>query len=211
MRRGGMGRWIWVAIGLAVLGGGLSGAAEPYRQTVEFRRITACDGTAGGCPEREPGSVVDVRTWTGTSTGSNGGSHTETHYEVTWRRSDGSTQTRGVSRGFYAAARQGEPATLRLQSGQVVGVEVAGAAEWWFPQGGAHLVLWLMLVSLGVGITLWALLPDDGDGMHSMLRALAWLGLATLLASGTLSDADPACFVLAAALVVLALPTSRHS
>jgi hypothetical protein len=93
-------RWIWVVIGLAVLWGALEGAAEPYRQTLEFRRVATCDGTVGGCLDREPGSIADRRTYTSTSTDSNGGSSTTTtHYEVVWRRSDGSAETPQPSTG----------------------------------------------------------------------------------------------------------------
>jgi hypothetical protein len=180
MRGGGVSRWIWVVIGLAMIWGALDAAAEPYRQTVEFRRVTACDGTVGGCLEREPGSIVGTRTWTETTTSTNAdgtsSTSTTTYYEATWRRLDGSEETRDVSSDFFAVAHGGEPATLRLHRGEVVGVEVAGGAEWFLPRAGKTLLFWLLVAFLGLGFVLWGLIFGEWDGCFMLaFRAFGWL------------------------------------
>jgi hypothetical protein len=177
MRGGG---WIWVVVGLAVLWGALDSAAEPYRQTVEFRRITVCDGTVGGCLEREPGVIVGRRTWTETSTYTNadGTSSTSTigNYTVTWRRLDGSEQTHDVSRVFFAVAHEGQPATLRIHLGEVVGVEVTGGSDQFLPEAGEKLLSWLLVAFLGLGFVLWGQLVGWWDGFVMFaLRTLAWM------------------------------------
>ena len=182
MRGGAVSRWIWVVVGLAVLWGALDAAAEPYRQTVGFRRITACDGTVGGCIEREPGFIVGTRTWTETTTSTNAdgtsSTSTTTRYKATWRRLDGSQETRDVSSDFFAVAREGQPAALRIHLGEVVGVEVAGGSEWFLPRAGAKLLAWLLVAFLGLGFVLWALLFGGWDGFFMLIwRSCVWLAI----------------------------------
>jgi hypothetical protein len=186
MRGGAVSRLIWVVVGLALLWGALDSGAEPYRQTLEFRRITACDGTVGGCLEREPGLIVGRRTWTETptSTTADGTWSTSTiaHWAVTWRRLDGSEQTRDVGRVFFAVAREGQAATLRIYLGQVVGVEVTGGSEWFLPKAGEKLRSWLLVAFLGLGFVLWGQLFGWWDGFFMFtLRTLAWILIGSLV------------------------------
>jgi hypothetical protein len=71
-----------VALGLGVLMAALAGAADPYRQTREFREVVACGRGVGECFGSEAGSIVGRRTYTTTSTttytDSNGQTHTST-------------------------------------------------------------------------------------------------------------------------------------
>ena len=185
MRSGDVSRWIWVVIGLAVVWGALDAAAESYRQTAEFRRFTACDGTVGGCLEREPGFIVGRRTWTETTTSTDAdgttSTSTTTHYEATWRL-DGSQETRDVSSDFFAVARGGQPATLRIHFGEVVGVEVAGGSEWFLPKAGDKLLAWLLVAFLGLGAVLWGLLSGGCDGFFMLVwRSVVWLAMGNVV------------------------------
>ncbi|MEW9527992.1 hypothetical protein [Microbispora sp. NPDC049125] len=188
------GRWILVALGLGVLVVAFAGGAGPYRQTQAFRETVACERSAGGCFGSEPGSIAGRRTYTTTSTetytDANGVTHTSTstttHHEVTWRRADGSRQSRDVAPGFYAKAKEGLPATLRLWHGEVVGVEVMGGDQWFLPASGASLGLWLYLAFFGLGVLLWGLLFGWWDGFFMLaFRTFAWMFLAFLPVSMT--------------------------
>ncbi|MFF4624667.1 hypothetical protein [Nonomuraea jabiensis] len=189
-----LGRWIVAALGLGVLVSALLGAAGPYRQTREFREVVACDRGAGDCFDDEPGSIVGRRTYTTTSTrtytDANGQTHTDTttttHYEVTWRRADGSRQARDVSYSFYTKAKEGQPATLRVWRGEVVGVEVTGDAQWFLPESGAALNGWLYLAFFGLGVLLWGLLFGWWDGLFMLaFRTFAWMFMSLLPVSMT--------------------------
>lgn len=169
-------RWFVVAVGLAVLVAPLAAAAEPYRQTREFREVVTCERTVGDCFDREPASIVGRRTWTTTSTSSDGTSSTTTHYEVSWRRADGSEQAREVSWGLYHVAAEGQPAALRLHRGAVVGVEVADQAQWFLPAPAGQLGYWTYVAHLGLGIALWGLLFGWWDGFFGLAyRTFLWM------------------------------------
>ena len=141
---------------------------------------------ADGCLDSEAGSIVGRRTYTTTSTtthtDANGHTHTSTttttHYEVTWQRADGSRRTRSVSSSFYSKTEEGQSATLRLWRGEVVGVEVADAAEWFLPKTGATLMAWSYLAFLGLGVLLWGLFLGWWDGFFMLtFRTLAWMSM----------------------------------
>jgi hypothetical protein len=175
-----LGRWIVVALGLGVLVTALAAAAGPYRQTQEFREVVACEQSVGDCFGKEPGSIAARRTYTTTttSTDANGNSSTTTttHYEVTWQRANGSRQTRDVSSSFYLKAQEGQPATLRLSRGEVVGVEVMGGVQWFLPESGKTLGYWLELAFFGLGVLLWGLLFGWWDGFFMLaFRTFAWM------------------------------------
>ncbi|WP_017571364.1 DUF2500 family protein [Nocardiopsis halotolerans] len=154
----------------------------------------ACERGTEDCLDSEAGSIVGRRTYTTTSTtthtDANGHMHTSTttttHYEVTWQRADGSRQTRDVSSVFYSEVEEGQPATLRLWHGEVVGVEVAGDAEWFLPKSGATLMAWLYLAFLGLGVLLWGLLFGWWDGFFMLaFRTFAWMFMGFLPVSIT--------------------------
>lgn len=178
-----VGRWIVVAIGLAVLVGALAGAAEPYGRTSEFRQVVACEEHGGACFDHETASIVERHTYTTTSTQNDANgvptTTTTTHYEVTWQRADGSRQGRDVAASFYDAAREGQPSELRLWRGEVVGVQVAGADQRFVPESGTALGWWLLLAFLGLGVLLWGLLLGWWDGVFLLLfRTFAWMFMA---------------------------------
>lgn len=192
-----LGRWIVIVLGLGVLVAGLVGGTDSYRQTREFREVVACERGGGDCFGNEAGSIVGRRTYTTTSTttytDANGHTHTSTttttHYEVTWRRADSSRQTRDVSASFYSKAKKGQPATLRLWRGEVVGVEVAGDAQWYLPESAATLSAWFYLAFFGLGVLLWGLLFGWWDGFFMLaFRTFAWMFLG-LLPVGMVTDA----------------------
>ncbi|MEO3805029.1 hypothetical protein [Nonomuraea sp. B1E8] len=183
------GRWIVVAFGLGVLVTALVGAAGPYRQTREFREVVTCERGVGDCFGNEPGSIAGRRTYTTTTTtthtDANGHTYTTTstttHYEVTWQRADGSRKAREVSRSFYSKAKQGQPATLRLWRGEVVGVEVMGGAQWFLPKSGTMLGGWLYLAFFGLGVLLWGALFGWWDGFFMLaFRTFAWMFMGLL-------------------------------
>ncbi|WP_143173371.1 hypothetical protein [Nocardiopsis flavescens] len=189
MPRPTLGRSVVVLLGLGVLVAALLGAAGPYRQTREFREAVACERAAGDCFEGEAGSIAGRRTYTTTSTtthtDANGHTYTSTttttHHEVTWQRADGSRQARDVSSAFYSEAGEGEPATLLLWRGEVVGVEVAGGEEWFLPESGAMLAAWSYLAFLGLGVMLWGLVFGWWDGFFMLsFRVFAWMFLGVL-------------------------------
>ncbi|MEV0936924.1 hypothetical protein ACIBMX_41610 [Streptomyces phaeochromogenes] len=189
-----LGQWIVVALGLGVIVAALVGAADPYRQTREFREVVACERATSDCFGSEPGSIVDRRTYTTTSTtthtDANGHTYTTTttttHYEVTWQRADGSRQARDVSSGFYAKAKEGQSAILRVWRGEVVGVEVMGDAQWFLPKSGAVLNAWLYLAFFGLGVLLWGVLFGWWDGLFMLaFRTFAWMFMSFLPVSMT--------------------------
>lgn len=169
-----------VALGLVLLVTAGVCAAQPYRQTREFGAVMACDRGSGACFGDEPGTITGRRTYTteSTHTDANGTSSTTTttHYEVTWQRADGSRQARDVSTAFYAKAREGEPANLRLWRAEVVGVEVMGESQWFLPQAGKALKYWLYLAFFGLGVVLWGLLCGWWDGFFMLaFRTFSWM------------------------------------
>jgi hypothetical protein len=173
-------RWVLVLLGLGVLGAAFAGAEEPYRQTRQFRQIAACEGSVGGCFARERGSIVGRYTYTTSTTHIDANGHattsTTTHYELAWRRSDGSRQSREVSKRFYQRTRKGAPATLLLLREEVAGIRMAGVTHWFLPEVGYALFTWLFLAHLGLGLLLWELLFDWRDGTFCLVfRAVAWV------------------------------------
>ncbi|WP_406289418.1 hypothetical protein [Embleya sp. NBC_00896] len=153
----------------------LVGAADPYRQTREFRATVKCE-RGDDCFGSEAGSIAGRRTYTTTSTDSEGYTTTTTHYEVTWQRADGSRQGREVSGNFYRKAQEGEPVTLRLWRDEVVGVEVMGTAEWFLPKSATMLVFWLYLAYFGLGVLLWGMLFGWWDGFFMLcFRTVSWM------------------------------------
>ncbi|MEO3874039.1 hypothetical protein ABGB18_34970 [Nonomuraea sp. B12E4] len=184
------GRWIVVALGLAVLVSALAGAAGPFWQTRQFREVAACEQDAGGCFGNEDGSIAGRRTYTTTTTSTDANGHTSTttttHYEVTWQRADGSRQSRDVSESFYRKSGEGQPARLRLWRGEVVGVEVMGGEQWFLPEVGATLGYWLCLAWFGLGILLWGLLFGWWDGLFMLgFRTFAWMFISIVPVSMT--------------------------
>jgi hypothetical protein len=172
-------RWLVVALGLGVLVVAFTCAAEPYRQTRQYHEAVACERGAD-CFDREPVTVVGRRTYTTTTTHTDADGHpsttTTTHYELTWQRADGSRQDRDVSSSLYEKARDGLPADLRLWRGEVVGVHVMGAEQWFLPEAGESLGYWLYLAFFGLGVLLWGLLFGWWDGFFLLgFRAFAWM------------------------------------
>ncbi|MEU6711044.1 hypothetical protein ABZ897_06145 [Nonomuraea sp. NPDC046802] len=182
-----LGRSIVVALALGVLVAALAGAADPYRQTREFREVVACERASGDCFDKEPVTIVDLSTYTTTSTTTtmqtdvNGNTHmsttttTDTHHMVTWQRADGSQQSRDMTSTFYSKAKKGEPAALRFYRGELVGVEVTGGAEWFLPYSGAHLALWLFLAYFGLGILLWGLFGWWDEFFLLVSHTFSWM------------------------------------
>jgi len=180
LRAGSRGRWVLVVLGLGVLVAALAAAADPYRQTRQFHEAVGCERDAADCFGREAGSIAGRRTFTTTTTHTDGNGNTSTtttvHYEVTWQRANGTRQAREVSSSFYRKAGEGQPATLRLWRGEVVGVEVMGAQQWFLPESGEALGHWLHLAWLGLGVLLWALLFGWWDGFFMLgFRTFAWM------------------------------------
>lgn len=182
-----MGRWVVVAVGLAVLGAAFTYAVNPYQVTREFRRVVDCEGSAD-CFASEPGSISDRRTYTTTHTDADGFTHTTTHYEVTWERANGACQSRDVSASFYHKAREGQPANLRVWHGDVVGVEVMGGSQWFLPESGRALGLWLHVAWLGLGVLLWGLFFGWWDGVFMLaFRTFSWMFMSVVPVSITTS------------------------
>ncbi|WP_436770595.1 hypothetical protein [Yinghuangia sp. YIM S09857] len=175
-RRRSVARWIVVAVGLGTLVAALVAAAGPFRETRDFRATVTCEKNRDDCFDSEAGSITGRRTYTTTSTDSEGNTTTTTHHEVTWQRADGSRETRDVSTSFYKKAREGEPATLRLWHGDVVAVEVMGAKESFLPEAAGTLALWLYAAYFGLGVFLWGLLFGWWDGFFMLFfRTLSWM------------------------------------
>ncbi|WP_152362744.1 hypothetical protein [Microlunatus speluncae] len=171
-----------MALGAVVLTVALLGAAGPFRQTQEFRAVVDCEHGLEDCFAREPATIAARRTYTTTSTSTDANGHTSTttttHYEVTWQRPDGQRQARDVGPEFYEKAREGLPADLRTWRGEVVGVEVMGAAAWFLPASGESLSYWLYLAHLGLGMLLWGLIFGWWDGFFMLIfRGFAWMFL----------------------------------
>lgn len=170
------GRLIVVVLGLGVIVAALIAAADPYRQTREFREIVTCERSTNDCFVREQASIAGRRTYTTTHTDADGYTSTTTHHEITWQRAGGSRRTREVPSDLYEKAREGQPITLRLWHEKVVGVEVAGRTEWFLPELGGTLGHWLRLAFLGLGVLLWGLLFGWWDGFFMLVwRAFAWM------------------------------------
>ncbi|HEY8480056.1 MAG TPA: hypothetical protein VIL71_09520 [Spirillospora sp.] len=168
-------------LGLSILAGGLFAAADPYRQTRQFREVVACEHSVGNCFTREQSSIVDRRTWVTTNTDSDGHTTTTTHYEITWRRADGSRESREVMPNFYEKARPGEPAVLRIWRQEVVAVEVRGGTKWFLPAPGRLLGFWLFVAYFGFGVLLRGLLVSRRPGWVTLIfGSIGWL----LLGSG---------------------------
>jgi hypothetical protein len=186
-------RWIVAALGLVVLAVALIGAAGPFQQTQEFRAAVQCDRGRDDCFGNEAGSVVARRTYTTTSSTTDANGHTSTtsttHYEVTWRRADGTEHARDVSPEFYDKAEEGQPANLRIWRGDVVGLEVMGASQWFLPESGRALGYWLFLAHFGLGVLLWGLIFGWWDGFFMLaFRLFAWMFL-SFMPVGLITDA----------------------
>ncbi|WP_103961618.1 hypothetical protein [Nonomuraea solani] len=173
-----------IALGLGVIMVALTGAADPYQQTRQFREAVVCDQDAGGCLGDEPVSVVRRRTYTTTTTTTNTDANghtytstsTTTHHEITWRRANGSQQARDVSSNVYNKAKEGQPATLRLWRQEVVGLEVQGETEWFLPEASTALGVWLGVAFFGLGLLLWGLLFGWWDGFFFLVyRTFCWM------------------------------------
>lgn len=172
-----LGRCLLITIGLAVIVVALHGAAEPYRQFLAFREGLTCAPGARDCAGNETGVITGRRTWTTSSTTFDADGHTRTtshtHYGITWQRGDGSQESREVSQGLYSEAREGRSAKLWIWRGEVVGIAVNDAEEWFLPEPGRKLRLWLCLALLGLGILLWGLL--FGRVKDAFFRLVVWL------------------------------------
>jgi hypothetical protein len=195
-----VGRWVVTALGLGVIAAALVPAADAYRQSREFHKVVVCERGTADCFAREPGRVVARRTYTTTTTYTDANGHLTTtttrHFEVTWQRADGTRQARDVSSGLFDKARVGEPATLRVWRGEVVGIEVMGAAQWFLPDSGEALGYWLCLAWFGLGVVLWALLAGWFDGLFMLaFRTFAWMFMSIVpvsITTQTLTYGPPA-------------------
>ena len=178
------GRWIVALCGLAIVVGAIVGGTGPLRQTRDFHAAVGC----ADCFGTEHGSITARRTYTTTSTQTHADgtttTSTDTHYELTWRRPDGSTQSRDVSKDFYDKATEGRPADLRIWRGEVVGVEVMGATEQFLPNSSRTLVYWIYLGFFGLGVLLWGLFFGWWDGLFMLaFRTFGWMFLVIMPAS----------------------------
>ncbi|MEU9832010.1 hypothetical protein AB0D67_10780 [Streptosporangium sp. NPDC048047] len=206
-------RWIVVLLGLGVVVAALAAAGGPYRQTRAFREVVACEERGGACFAREPVSIVGRRTYTTTTTHTNGdgttSTDTTTHFEVTWQRAGGSRQSRDVSPGLYEKAKEGQPATLRLWRGEVVGVDASGETARFAPEASGTLGNWLILAFLGLGILLWGLLFGWWDGFFMLFwRAFVWTFMSIVpvqMATGVLAYGMDTGAALVVDIVVCAL------
>lgn len=177
-------RWIVVGCGLAILVAAVVGGVGPFQQTGDFRRAVGCDDCFG----TDHGSITARRTYTTTSTSTdangNTSTRTDTHYELGWQRSDGTKQSRDVSKDFYDKATEGRPADLRIWRGEVVAIEVMGATERFLPNSSRTLVCWIYLGFFGIGVLLWGLFFGWWDGLFMLaFRTFAWMFLVFVPAS----------------------------
>ncbi|WP_242907287.1 hypothetical protein [Actinomadura terrae] len=139
-----------------------------------------CDQRAD-CFDEEATTIVDRRTYTTSSTDADGNTTQTTHYELTWRRANGSRQAHDVSWSFYDKAREGDPARLRLWRDEVVGVEMMGREAWFLPGSGRTLAAWMFLALFGLGVLLWGLLFGWWDGFFMLaFRAFCWMFMGIL-------------------------------
>ncbi|MEV5652651.1 hypothetical protein AB0L57_30755 [Nocardia sp. NPDC052254] len=152
-------RRLALPIGLAVLAGAIAGAAGPYHQTRLYHEAVHCQRSGGNCLDGETVSVTNKRTYvtTSASTDSQGGvSQTRTtHYSITWRAADGADRSRDVAEDLYDRAREGQPATVRSWHGAMVGIAVGDRTQWFAPDSGGTLLLWVLLGYFGLGLLLW--------------------------------------------------------
>lgn len=170
-----LGRSLLVALGLCAIVMAINGAAEPLRRVQEFHEALACEPGARECVADETGTITGRNTWSTTTTGTDANGHTyttsKTRYGVFWRWADGSRDGREVSREVYNAAREGQPITLRVWHGELVGIAVEDKEEWFLPEPGRQLQLWLSLAFLGIGILLWAILFEWVDDFGTAVLA----------------------------------------
>ncbi len=150
----------------------------------------ACDAGDTDCFGRETGSIVHRRSWTTTTTHTDADGHTYTttnyHYEVTWERPSGSRSAREVSASFYRRAQKGQPADLRTWRGEVVGLEVMGASQWFLPEVGERLGHWLYLAWFGLGTLLWGVFLGWWDGLFMLaFRTFAWMFMSLMIVNLT--------------------------
>ncbi|MEJ3750972.1 hypothetical protein WEI85_48095 [Actinomycetes bacterium KLBMP 9797] len=77
---------------------------------------------------------------------------------------------------FYRHAEPDRPANLRTWHGEVVGIEVTGAAHWFLPPSGTVLTWSLYAAWLGLGVLLWALFLGWWDGLFWLaFRTIMWM------------------------------------
>lgn len=200
-------RWIAAAAGLAALVVSLAATVEPYRQTVEFHEVMFCEERDGGCFASEATTIAGRRMYTsGTSY-----KYKTNHYEVTWRRADGTRQTREVDAALYDEAQVGRQATLRLWHGEVVGLEIPGGGKWWFsPRAKDWLSALLHMAFIGLGVLLYSLLYGQWIGWRPLgYRLLCWavigylpVRLATEALTGSVRSSRSLTIETAAALLI---------
>lgn len=176
------GRSLVVLAGLAVIVGALAGAVGPYRQTRQFHHVAQCEQAEGAdCFDSEIVSLAGRNTWETTDSSTNGTGGTETYYEITWQRRDGSRQTHDVKKSIYDVASSGQQATLRLWRDEAVGVTVADQTDWFLPNTTVLMGFYMFAAHLGLGILLWGLLFGWWDGFGSLaLRVIAWWTIGVL-------------------------------
>jgi hypothetical protein len=168
-------RGILVVLGLGVMGFGIVRAVGPFHDVREFRAVVDCDRRTD-CFGREPGTIVARRTYTTSTTDSDGHTTTTTHYEVTWERGDGRRDTRDVSRKFYGVAHEGTPVELRTWRDAVIGLDVGGREQWFLPSVGYAFGGWLFLAAMGFGVMVWGLFFGFWDGwFHLFFRLFSYM------------------------------------
>ncbi len=154
-------RWLVLPLGLAVLAGAIAGAAGPYRQTWLYHEAVHCQQSGGNCLDSEIVAVTNRHTYVTTtvSTDTWGGIERTptTHYSVTWRAADGTDRSRDVSEDLYGRAREGQPATVRSWHGRFVGIAIGDRTQWFAPDSGGTLLLWVLLGYFGLGLLLWGI------------------------------------------------------
>ncbi|WP_431951916.1 hypothetical protein [Nocardia lijiangensis] len=132
----------------------------PYTQTNQLVHVMNCDDGMN-CTEDRDVSVVGRRTYT--TTRPSGASSTEspltdTNYEITWAQPDGSLQAHAVSNDLYDVAHEGQPVTLRMWHGEIIGVTAGTVTDWFIPKAVASLAFWVTLGVLGAALLAWGLL-----------------------------------------------------
>jgi hypothetical protein len=184
-------RWFVIVRAGALVGGvaaivcAVLWSVGPYQDTMAYRHAYLCSGgvptpasAAHGCVARETGTVTGRHSYVETTSDESGTSK-HTHYQVTYRRASGATETREVVASVYNVATSGERADLDTWRGAVVWITVAGQGDGFDPPTEGVLTNTAVLAWTGLGLLLWFLL---GNGTLRQLfgnfglRPLAWIG-----------------------------------
>jgi hypothetical protein len=183
-------RWIVIVragallVGVAAIVCAVLWSVQPYRDTMAFRHAHLCSGAVPtppsavhDCVAREIGSVTGRHSYVETTSDESGTSK-ETHYEVTYRRASGATETKEVVASVYNVAKSGERADLETWRGAVVWITVAGQSDGFDPPTEGVLTNTAVLAWTGLGLLLWFLL-GNGTLRHLFgnfgLRPIGWI------------------------------------